>query len=175
MANLKVIRRRITSIRSTQKITRAMKMVAAARLRRSQEAVQAFRPYADVVASMLSNVAEESEGTPHPLLQPREKTQNTVLLVFSSDRGLCGGFNANLCRFAFNRLGGQTDSHSVAIIGKKAKDYFERRPARIDQYIPDVHVDPSYENAAAIARGLADRFAKGEIDKIELVDRKSVV
>src|SRR5215467_7575808 len=98
MASLKAIRKRISSVKSTQKITKAMKMVAAARLRRAQEAATAARPYADKLSALLHNVAARVASEAHPLLQERSEERNLHLLLVTADRGLCGGYNANLLR-----------------------------------------------------------------------------
>ena len=99
MATLKAIRRRVSSVRNIQQITKAMKMVSAARLRRAQEAAFAARPYAEKLEAVLQNLATQGQALSHPLLTTRE-AQNLDLLLVTSDRGLCGGFNANLVRAA---------------------------------------------------------------------------
>lgn len=167
MPNLKAIRRRIGSVRSTQKITRAMKMVAAARLRKAQAAVESFRPYADLLAEILAEVASQASGQDHPLLERRNGPSRTVLVI-SSDRGLCGGFNSNLCREVQTGLVSDPDNVALAIVGRKASDYFERRGAQVWQKYRDVYDDPSYETAAAVARSLSDLYAQGEVDRIDL-------
>ena len=98
MASLKSIRKRISSVKSTQQITKAMKMVAAAKLRRAQEAAQAARPYAEKLAELLATVASRAGDVPHPLLAKRETLQTIDVIVITSDRGLCGGYNSNLIR-----------------------------------------------------------------------------
>jgi F-type H+-transporting ATPase subunit gamma len=168
MANLKVIRRRITSVRNTQKITRAMKMVAAAKLKRSQETMEKFRSYADLTASILSEVAAGSSAEDHPLLKRREP-KKSLLVMICSDRGLCGGFNGNLCREVFSRVQKTDPGPAISIIGRKAVDYFERRPVTIDTKYTGVYDNPGYETAAEIARGLAKRYSEKEIDRIDLV------
>ncbi len=168
MANLKAIRRRIGSVKNTQKITRAMKMVAAARLRKAQETVESFRSYADLTSTILTEVAEGATADDHALLERRD-TKKSLLLVICSDRGLCGGFNGNLFRDIFKYVQETEPAPAISIIGRKASDYFERRPVTIDQKYDGVYDDPSYETAAKIARELADRYAAGEIDHIQLV------
>jgi F-type H+-transporting ATPase subunit gamma len=168
MANLKAIRRRISSVRNTQKITRAMKMVAAAKLRRSQETMEKFRAYADLTASILSEVAAGATAEDHPLLERREPEKSLVLII-CSDRGLCGGFNGNLCREVFAHVQKAEPTPAISIIGRKARDYFERRPVTIDTKYSGVYDDPGYSTAAEIARGLAKRYAEKEIDRIDLV------
>src|SRR5215470_2815430 len=98
MASLKAIRKRISSVKSTQQITKAMKMVAAAKLRRAQEAATRARPYAEKLGELLASVAARVESDSHPLLAQRENEQRIELLIVSSDRGLCGGYNTNIMR-----------------------------------------------------------------------------
>ncbi|MDJ0761884.1 MAG: ATP synthase F1 subunit gamma [Myxococcota bacterium] len=168
MANLKAIRRRITSVKNTQKITRAMKMVAAARLRRAQETVERFRSYADLTSTILTEVAKGATEADHPLLE-RRKTEKSLLVVICADRGLCGAFNGNLCRDAFKYVQESDPAPNISIIGRKAIDYFERRPVTIEKTYRDVYDNPGYEKAAEIARELADQYAKGEVDRIDFV------
>jgi len=123
MATLKAIRKRISSIRNTQQITKAMKMVSAAKLRRAQEAAVQARPYADKMAELLRNVAARVSQEAHPLLKARDE-KKIHLLLFTSDRGLCGGYNANLIRAAeafIRREGAGKDIHLV-LIGRKGAD-----------------------------------------------------
>jgi F-type H+-transporting ATPase subunit gamma len=166
MANLKTIRRRIGSVRSTQKITRAMKMVAAARLRKAQAAAESFRPYADAMGSMLARVASQVSGPCHPLLERREGSRRLVL-VMSSDRGLCGGFNSNLCREVQSQLDGESDL-SLAFVGRKACDYFCQREAVVWRDFRNVCENPSYATAAAVARELGAQYADSKVDRIDI-------
>lgn len=167
MANLKAIRRRIGSVKNTQKITRAMKMVAAAKLRRAQEAVQNFRSYSDLMMTILAEVSRDATAEDHPLLERREP-KKSLLIVLSSDKGLCGGFNGNLCREVFKYVQSEEVPPVLSIIGRKAADYFERRPVEIDTKYKGIYEKPGYSAAAEIARGVADRYAAGDIDRIEL-------
>src|SRR5512134_822762 len=104
MATLRETRNRIVSIRNTSKITQAMRMVAAAKLRRAQDAITAARPYANQLQKILSNLAKAESDFVHPYFESREQTNSIVLIVVSSDRGLCGAFNTNLLRAASNRI-----------------------------------------------------------------------
>jgi F-type H+-transporting ATPase subunit gamma len=167
MPSLKHIRRRISSVKSTQKITRAMKMVAAAKLRKAQETVERFRSYADATASMLAEIASDAGGEEHPLLERRE-VKSALILVISSDRGLCGGFNTNLNRMVFERVKHEAPKPGLSIVGKKAAAYFHRRPVEIVESFPDVYSEPGYAIAAKIARRLIARYTSGEVDRIDL-------
>jgi F-type H+-transporting ATPase subunit gamma len=127
MATLKAIRRRVASVRNIQQITKAMKMVSAARLRRAQEAALAARPYAEKLEAVLQNLASQSATRSHPLLETREE-KNVDLILITSDRGLCGGFNSNLIRaaeaFMRERPGQKT---TISFVGRRGFDYFKRR------------------------------------------------
>ena len=136
MAALKDIRKRISSVKSTQKITRAMKLVAGARLRKAQENIEALRPYALKTYEVLSGVAARvsPEEELHPLLARREP-KKVMLVVLTSDRGLAGAFNSNICKAAFTRwkeLEAEGSDVCFGIIGRKGRDYFTRRVRRID-------------------------------------------
>ena len=135
MANLKVIRKRIASVKSTQKITRAMKLVAAARLRRAQQNIVELRPYAKKTLEVLSSVAarvSEDEGI-HPMLERREE-KNVMLVVLTSDRGLAGAFNSGICRAAnakWKELEAQGKNVTFTVIGRKGREYLARRGAKM--------------------------------------------
>ena len=178
MANLKAIRKRIASVKSTQKITRAQKMVAGARLTRAQHRIQALRPYAVKTAKVLAEVAgggSEDEASAsdaaHPLLTRRaEKT--VLLLVVTSDRGLCGAFNTNILRAATRiwkerEAAGQTVK--LVTIGRKGRDYFRRRNAPILEVINGVWDRLDIEQARSIARSVLKPFVTGEVDSIYVV------
>src|SRR5512144_2427123 len=126
MANLKALRKRIGTVRSTQQITKAMKMVAAAKLRRAQDTVERARPYAQKMAEMFQAVAAGVDATAHPLLARREERRADVLLI-TSDRGLCGGYNANILRLAETVLRLPGREVSIFAIGRKALEYLRRR------------------------------------------------
>ena len=178
MANLKIIRNRIVSVKSTQKITRAMKMVAGARLNRAQQRILALRPYAVKTGQMLAEVtraaAERSGdgGEPdHPLLARREE-KRVQLLVLTSDRGLCGAFNASINRAAerhWKDLVAQGKEVSMAVIGKKGREYLTRRKAPVVHVFSKVWENLGAEQAEVVARTLLLPFARGEVDSIYLV------
>jgi F-type H+-transporting ATPase subunit gamma len=170
MATLKAIRKRISSIRNTQQITKAMKMVAAAKLRRAQEAAIAARPYAEKMVELLKNVAARVSPEAHPLLKVREE-KKIHLLVFTSDRGLCGGYNANLIRAAeaFMRRQGSGKEIHLTLVGRKGADHFRRRRATIaDRHLNVLAVAPN-ELAAQIAERIINRFIEGEADAVYIL------
>ena len=159
MATLKIIRKRISSVRNTQQITKAMKMVSAAKLRRAQDAAVAARPYAEKMTELLKNVAARVSSEAHPLLQAREE-KKIQLVLFTSDRGLCGGYNANLIRAAeaFIRKNAGEKEVELTLVGRKGADHFRRRRANIvDRYI-GILATPADELAAEIGQKLIGAF-----------------
>jgi len=170
MPSLIDIRRRVRSVRNTQQITKAMKMVSAAKLRKAQEKALAARPYAKVLQQMLANVAEaaaQSGGDePNPLLAVRPE-KKVLLVVITADGGLAGGFNANLIKTAHKFANENADKEfSFELIGRKGRDYFKRRFPNIAGEHLDMFRHVKFEDAERIAKSIADRFAKGEIDAV---------
>jgi F-type H+-transporting ATPase subunit gamma len=170
MATLKAIRKRIGSIRNTQQITKAMKMVSAAKLRRAQEAAVAARPYAEKMIELLKNVGARVSSEAHPLLRVREE-RKLHLVLFTSDRGLCGGYNANLIRAAeaFMRKNAGDKEIELTLVGRKGADYFRRRRANIADRHIGILATPAEELAAEIAQKLINRFAGGETDAVYIL------
>ena len=156
-------------MRNTQQITKAMKMVSAAKLRRAQEAAVAARPYAEKMTELLKNVAARVSSEAHPLLQAREE-KKIQLVLFTSDRGLCGGYNANLIRAAeaFIRKNAEKEVE-VTLVGRKGADHFRRRRATIvDRYL-NILATPADELAAEIGQKLIARFVNGETDAVYIL------
>ncbi len=172
MANLKDIRRRIRSVKKTQQITRAMRMVAGAKLRRAQNAVLQARPYAERMRATLAEVAGVQQDSVHPLLAARPQKRRVEMVVVTSNRGLCGAFNSNVLRFA-DRLAAAREREGVAVaiscVGRKTVEYFvRRRPRQMgERYVFDGWT--TYAQAAQLAAGLSERFASGAADEILLV------
>jgi F-type H+-transporting ATPase subunit gamma len=171
MPSLIDIRRRVRSVKNTQQITKAMKMVSAAKLRKAQERALAARPYAIMLQEMLANVAEAASQNPdssHPLLAVRPE-QKVLAIVVTADRGLAGGFNANLLKLAQRFW---TEHHtkelSFELIGRKGRDYFRRRSATITGEHLDIFRNVQYADASRIADTVIDRFSKGEVDAVYL-------
>jgi F-type H+-transporting ATPase subunit gamma len=178
LANLKAIRKRISSVKSTQKITRAQKMVAGARLTRAQQRIQALRPFAvktsQVLADVLGQGAQEEEvasENEHPLLARRpEKT--VLLLVITSDRGLCGAFNTNILRAAtriWHEREAAGQSVKIVTIGRKGRDYFRRRNAPVLEVLTGVWEKLDIEQARNVARKVLTPFVQGEVDSVYVV------
>jgi F-type H+-transporting ATPase subunit gamma len=176
MANLKAIRRRISSVKGTQKITRAMKMVAGARLARAQQRILALRPYAVRTGTVLADVVQalaESESTPtdHPLLTRRAETR-ALILVITTDRGQVGAFNTNIARAAERLWREKKDAGvevQIATIGRKGRDYFQRRKAPVFHAFTGVWESLDFEQSRRIARTILVPFLRGEVDSIYLV------
>jgi F-type H+-transporting ATPase subunit gamma len=169
VANLKAIRKRIGSVKNTQKITRAMKLVAGARLRKAQMAIEALRPYAVETMDVLSEVAARAgdDEAIHPLLARRE-AKRVMLVVLTSDRGLAGAFNASICREAFRlwkTMEAEGKTVSLFVIGRKGNDDFKRRGANLDDGVPDqVFENLTWEMAEEIGTSIISRYEGGDLD-----------
>ncbi len=166
MASFRDIRKRISSVKDTQKITRAMKMVAAAKLRRAQESIIKLRPYAIKTGQVLHHVAAHVEELDHPLLVRREP-ENIFILVMTSDKGLCGAFNTNINRKAESFFKEHTASGGhvlLNVVGKKGRQYFKHRNYTITREFLGVFENISFEKAGEIARSIITDYEKGELD-----------
>lgn len=169
MASLLDIRRRIRSVKSTQQITRAMKMVAAARLRRAQDRIFNARPYANQMMALLSSVAARTTDRSHPLLAERPIERQLLVLV-TADRGLCGGFNTNLIRAAQIYL----DEHrerdiSILAVGRKGRDYFVRRPVKIIGEHINIFGRLEFSQAQPIAERIIELYAQEKVDSVDFI------
>ncbi len=170
-ASLRDIRKRIASVRSTQQITKAMKMVAAAKLRRAQESILATRPYAAKMSDVLTSLAARTSSDAHPLLFRREPRRVEVV-VFTSDRGLCGAFNMNLIQRAEKFLREETAGRelvTVSFIGRKGRDYFRRRKVSIRKEYVNIFGKVDYPLAERIGRDLVDVYVREQVDSIYLL------
>ena len=164
MATLKAIRRRIASVRNIQQITNAMRMVSAARLRRAQEAAEAARPYAEKLEAVLHNLAGQSQTLVHPLLTKREE-RKIDLMLYTSDRGLCGSFNSSLIREAEAFINAHPAQEvTISCVGRRGFDYFRRRQAPMAE--EHINLGGKYTSALAHDIGLrmTERFLSGESD-----------
>jgi F-type H+-transporting ATPase subunit gamma len=171
MASLIDIRRRLRSVTSTQQITRAMKMVAAAKLRRAQDRVIGARPYAKMIAELLASVMRRSGPIAHPLLQAREE-RRVVVVVVAGDRGLCGGFNTNIHRATSHLLSTHSEWKEVRIlpVGKKAVDFWRRRKYPFtEKTYPGIFADLRYAQAREIAAFLSGEFLADRLDAAYIV------
>ncbi|KAA3600391.1 MAG: ATP synthase F1 subunit gamma [Calditrichaeota bacterium] len=184
MANLKAIRNRITSVKGTQQITGAMRMVAAAKMRRATESINAARPYADKLGGIIQNLSSQvltstSEALLSPLFTQRE--ENNILIVsVAADRGLCGGFNANINKSALliaNQYKAEGKTVKFVCIGKKSSDFFKKRDFEVIESYTDIFNHLQYEIASNISNYVSNLFVNGSYDKIVLVynEFKSVI
>jgi len=170
MASLKSIKKRIVSVKNTRQITKAMKMVSAAKLRRAQENVVAARPYAKKLAEVLQSLAGNQEGDLHPLLEKRE-AKKLLLIVVTSDRGLCGGFNSNLCKAGdryIKEKQGSFEQISVLTVGRKGYEFLKSRHP-VYKNFSNILAKPNYQTAAMLAQEVIDGFLAGEYDQVELL------
>jgi F-type H+-transporting ATPase subunit gamma len=179
MPSLKSIRTRIASVKSTQKITRAMKLVAAARLRRAQDAIIGARPYANALLEAIAEVASRAGAEAHPLLDQRP-LERIGLVVLTSDRGLAGGFNANIFRNVQRFLNEQKAKEqqsseaaaktSLYVVGKKGRDFFRRRKTIVVAHeLPGAAGNVAEERAQEIALRVLEEFQTGRVDAVYLV------
>ena len=179
MANLKQIRRRIGSVKSTQKITRAMKMVAGARLARAQQRITALRPFAVQTGKVLAEVTAAGEAdaddsgteSEHPLLA-RRPVHSVLLLVITSDRGQCGAFNTNILRAAERERRereAQGQKVELAVIGRKGRDFYQRRKIPLYHVFSGIWEKLGVETSRVVARKVLRPFLAGEVDSIQLV------
>jgi F-type H+-transporting ATPase subunit gamma len=172
---LKEVRNRIKSVQSTQQITKAMKMVSAAKLRRAQDAITQMRPYAKKLSEMLSNIVSNSEGDVNMALAAERPVEKAMIIVVTSDRGLCGGYNSNLIKLARQvireKYAAQHAKGNVQIlpIGKKGYEYFTKNGFKVvDQYW-DIFTGLSFNKVQAAAKHAMEAFANKEIDAVELI------
>jgi F-type H+-transporting ATPase subunit gamma len=171
------IRRRIRSVRSTQQITKAMKMVSAAKLRRAQEAMFAARPYARKMMEVLNSLASRANPEAHPLLEDRGPGR-VLLVVITADKGLCGAFNANIIRTAARFVSEHAESGiELGLIGRKGRDFFRRRSVAVRAEQIGVFSALRYQTARGLAGQLMDAFTRHEVDQVFLVynEFKSVI
>ena len=174
---LKEVRERIKSVISTQQITKAMKMVSAAKLRKAQGAIVQMRPYSDRLNRMLSNILSNLDGDATTSFGKERDVKNTLVVVFTSNRGLCGAFNTNVNKEAVNLIRNKyAKQHAegkltLLFIGKKGFEYFRRRFSDIAFNTDFIHIydQPAYENTSALAKRLMDEFESGKYDAIDLV------
>ena len=171
MARLKDIKRKIGAVKQTQKITRAMNMVAAARLRQTQQRMENFRPYASKYEEVMQGLASRVEPDIHPFLIQNEAVSKIELVAFSSDRGLCGSFNANTINFV-EKFAAEQRAREVAVtatlVGRKLRDYFRRRNLETRKAYTNLMSAFDYQAAAGIARDSMDVFLTGEVDEVWL-------
>ena len=175
MANLKEVRTRIASVISTQQITKAMKMVSAAKLKRAQDAILTMRPYASKLREIMENISgslDANAGGQFAVVRPVAKV---LIIAVSSNRGLCGAFNANINRTVARIMREnyptllKSGNVKVMAIGKKSSDFFGKQKQNFAGQHNDIYTDLNFENASAIAVEVMTKFANGEYDRVEIV------
>lgn len=170
MPSLIDLRRRIRAVRSTQQITKAMKMIAASRLRRAQERMMSFRPYSDQARRLVRSVATRVDASRHPLLQARPGSPAVLLVVMTSDKGLCGSFNTNVLKQAGQFIAGSPGRRVVlALVGRKGRDFFRRRGFPVCFEAVNVFGRVRYEDAQDLARVAIDQFVSGAVGEVHVV------
>jgi len=175
MASLKEVRNRIVSVSSTQQITKAMKMVSAAKLKRAQDAIVQMRPYANKLKEILENLSASLENSVDAVYTQEREIKKVLVIVITSNRGLCGAFNANVIKTA-TRLTQttykeqyKTGNFYIAAIGKKASDFFVRNNYKVVSAHNELFDHLTFEQVALVAEKIMKSFAEGEYDKIEIV------
>ena len=171
MPSLIDLRRRIRSVKNTQQITKAMKMVAASKLRRAQERMMAARPYTTLIKHVLANVAARVDPGLHPLLAVREPRpeSKTLVIVITGDKGLCGSFNTNVIKAAGAFLVQMTGPAALGLVGRKGRDFFARRGFAVLFEQVGIFGQPRFEHAQEVAKHAMEAFLSGEVDRVVLV------
>ena len=171
MPSLKDIRKRIGSVKNTQQITKAMKMVAAARLRKAQESIETMRPYAYRLRDVISQLAARADFSDHVLLGQRDP-KRVKLLIMTSDRGLCGGFNASINRTSERYVKQNERGHDeivMDVVGRKGHAYFKRREVDVQNFFADILLDVSLASASNVAEKVMVDFIEGRLDAVYVV------
>jgi F-type H+-transporting ATPase subunit gamma len=169
---IRQLRRRIKSVKSTQKITRAMEMIAASRIVKAQRRMAAAKPYAEQITEVIKGLATSSEVADHPLLAPHDTVEAVAVIVVTSDRGLAGAYNTNVVKRAERVIAEEeAEGHRVALfcVGRKATDYFDFRGRTPVRHWEGVSDEPTIEAAQAIGEAFTERYAAGDIDRVWLV------
>lgn len=180
MATLRDIKLRIKGVKSTQQITKAMKMVAAAKLRRATEAILNARPYSKKISTLLSHLVTEEDRGLNPLFLQRE-VKNIAIVVVTADRGLCGAFNTNIikeaARYIDEEVKSPDENYLLYCLGKKGSDYFSKRNYNIGQTYPGIFSQLDYATAQNLVNELIDKYLDGTIDKVILIfnEFKSII
>lgn len=167
----RILRRRISSIDATKKITRAMELIAASRIVKAQGRVQAAKPYSEKVTDVITNLAGGGAGVDHPLLTTAEQVDRVAYVVIAADRGLCGGYNNNVLRAverAIEADKSQGRGYALVVSGKKAAGYFSFRGFDIHASYEGFSDQPSYNDAKAMAESVAELFENGEVQQVQL-------
>jgi F-type H+-transporting ATPase subunit gamma len=165
---LRALKRRIDSVKSTQKITSAMELIASSRVIKAQQRVEAARPYADAIRSLMASVARTASNLEHPLLTERDDVRTVGTIVVTSDRGLAGAYNSNIIRTAERDMRDHGKENKIFLIGKKAVGYFRFRGYDFDDSWTGISEQPGIDDARAVARSVGESFSNREVDQVRL-------
>ncbi len=171
----RILRRRIRSVQSTKKITRAMELIAASRIVKAQARVQAAQPYADGITGTMRDLAAAGAGATNPMLSGRDQVQTVAHIAIAADRGLCGGYNATVVRTTEREMRAQVAAGRRNVLvtsGRKPENYFRFRDVPIEASFSGFSENPTYEDARAIAAAVARKFVDGEIDRVQIIYTK---
>ncbi len=177
MATLREIRQRISGVKSTQKITKAMKMVAASKLRRATEAIVAARPYARKMQELLSHLSGQVDVTKYPQFEVRE-VKSVAIVIVTADRGLCGAFNSNIIKAAVNHINtnyaemNKAGKVKLICVGKKGYDFFSKRSYEVISKHTGIFNQMNFNTAKSIVAEVVEGFVKGEYDKVEIISNE---
>ena len=170
MANLKNIRSQIKSVTSIQKVTKAMKMVAAAKLRKSQENMEKGRPYSNRMKDLISNLVNDIDSSLLPLLNKPNKTTKYGIILITADRGLAGSFNSNVIKKAESAINAVGKENAILFcIGKKGFEYFSKRNFDVEKYYEDLWLDLNYNKAINIGQNIIEYFLHNQVDKVDVI------
>jgi F-type H+-transporting ATPase subunit gamma len=171
MPSLIDLRRRVRAVKNTQQITKAMKMVAASKLRRAQERMSNARPFAQQMQRVLASLASRVDPSAHPLLAARDPRAEgkTLVIIVSADKGLCGSFNTNIIKAAGAYVTETTQVCTLGLVGRKGRDYFARRGYEVMYEQVGIFQKLTYGHAQAIAQGAIESFTSGEVDRVVLI------
>jgi F-type H+-transporting ATPase subunit gamma len=167
--SVRVIRRKIRSVGNIKKITRAMQMVAASKLKKVQERLMAIRPYADQIARMMASLTERAPELDDPYLRPRPEARRIAAVIITADKGLCGSYNANLLRHAQKFLAGKPGAPRLTLIGRKAVDTYRRAGTAAAETHVQVPIDVPFADIRAMVGPVMDAYRSGEVDEVHLL------
>lgn len=167
MASMRDIKNRIKSINSTKQITKAMQLVSAAKVRKAREKVETTRPFFQKMIETMSSIVQYSQGVSHRYFEKREG-KKAAYIVITGNRGLCGGYNSNLLKYAKSKID-ENDNVLIIPVGMKAKDFFQRTTAKTELQFAHIDENPSYDEAKAIGKYILEQFERLEIDEVYVV------
>ena len=169
MASMRDIRRRIKSVKSTQQITKAMKIVSAAKLRKVQASLIAARPYAKKVQEVMDHLLGSEAEYENALITPRAEVKKVCYVVLAGDRGLCGGYNSQVLRLAENEIKAEKAECGLLLIGKKARDFFRSKPYKIIGHHVNIGDNPTMVQSIALSKYLIEKYLSGEVDEVHVI------